>query len=196
LFHWAVAGLTYYKIIVMKSVYLTVFIILWAITSKGGNEMIAIRNLFYQSIKISDSADVLRDRLKAINSNSNSELIAYKGMSDLMICYHSYNPYTKYKLFISGKKLLEQAIMKDPRNIELRFLRLTVQLNVPPFLGYSSNINEDKIAIFNGLKNLNDKDLFVRIYQYTMNAKKISSEEKQQMQIALSENKYMKQVRF
>ena len=180
---------------VMKSIYLTVFIILLAITSKGGNEMIAIRNLFYHSIKISDSANVLRDRLKAVNDNSNSELIAYKGMSDLMICYHSYNPYTKYKLFASGKHLLEQAIMKDPHNIELRFLRLTVQLNVPPFLGYSSNINEDKTAIFNGLKNVNDKDLFVRIYQYTMNAKKISNEEKQQMQMALSENKYIKQIK-
>jgi len=179
----------------MKNVYLVLFINFLAISSKGGNEVIAIRNLFYHSIKISDSANVLRDRLKGVNSSSNSELIAYKGMSDLMICYHSYNPYTKYKLFISGKQLLELAIMKDPLNIELRFLRLTVQLNVPPFLGYSNNINEDKVAIFNGIKTSNDKDLISRIYQYTMNAKKLSYREKQQMQMALAENKYIKQIK-
>jgi hypothetical protein len=180
----------------MRSVYLTILMILLTIPSKGVNEIVAIRNLFYHSIKNSDSAAVLYQKLKAVNNNNAAGLIAYKGMSNLMICYHSYNPYTKYKLFMSGKHLLEQAIVKDPNNIELRFLRLTVQLNVPPFLGYSNNINEDKLAIFNGLKILSDKDLFVRIYNYTMNAKKISSVEKQQLQIALSENGHIKQKKL
>jgi hypothetical protein len=106
-----------------------------------------------------------------------------------MICYHSYNPYTKFKYFVKGKESLEQAIKKDPRNIEYRFLRLSVQLNTPEFLGYNSNIKEDKLAIFNGVKTLTDKDLLERIANYTSNAKRLTTLEKEEVKKALMVNK-------
>jgi hypothetical protein len=38
--------------------------------------------------------------------------------------------------------------MKNPQNIEVRFVRLALQLRMPSFLGYSGHIEEDKKRYF------------------------------------------------
>jgi hypothetical protein len=44
----------------------------------------------------------------------------------------------------TGTAMLEKAITDKPNNIELLFLRLTIQINLPGFLGYNDNIESDK----------------------------------------------------
>ncbi len=151
--------------------------------------IIPVREMFYRASISSASADSLFNNFNTVNKTNDAFTIAYKGMSQLMICYHSYNPYTKFKYFVKGKESLEQAIKKDPMNIEYRFLRLSVQLNTPDFLGYNSNIIEDKLAIFKGIKTLTDKDLLERIANYTFNAKRLTSAEKDEVKKALVINK-------
>ncbi len=50
----------------------------------------------------------------------------------------------KMSNFNKGKDLLEQAIRARPSELELHFLRLTIQYNLPGFLGYKSDIDGDK----------------------------------------------------
>jgi hypothetical protein len=175
----------------MKKITTLLLFTVLTISTQANDNIISIRNLFYNATTSADSANALFEKLQTVTINSKAELIAYKGMSCLIVCYHSFNPYIKYKNFVNGKNLLEQDIKKDPNNIELRFLRLSVQLNVPPFLGYSSNINEDKLIICNGIKNIRDKDLFSRIYNYTMNSKRLTAQEKEKMKDAIAQNKYI-----
>ena len=47
--------------------------------------------------------------------------------------------------------MIERVIAKYPDDIELRFLRLTIQNNAPSFLNYSDNTKEDKDKIIKGL---------------------------------------------
>ena len=73
----------------------------------------------------------------------------------------------KYESFTKGKKQLESIIKKYPDNIELHFLRLTIQDNLPSFLGYDDNISEDKNFIKTKIKEVkNDPDLVERITAY------------------------------
>jgi hypothetical protein len=53
------------------------------------------------------------------------------------------NPASKLKLFKQGHKLLEEAIAKDPKNAEFRFLRLIIQENSPGVLGYKNEEQKD-----------------------------------------------------
>jgi hypothetical protein len=172
----------------LYNIVFTGFLIFVVINLKA-QTVVSVRDMFYRASKSSASADSLYTSFNTINTLDNAFTIAYKGMSQLMICYHSYNPYTKFKYFVKGKESLEQAIKKDPRNIEYRFLRLSVQLNTPEFLGYNSNIKEDKLAIFNGVKTLTDKDLLERIANYTSNAKRLTTLEKEEVKKALMVNK-------
>lgn len=172
----------------MNTIAPLLFFLLIAMNGISQNK-ISVRELFYRSSTSAVSADTLFQNFRNVTTSEGAFSIAYKGMSQLMICFHSYNPYTKFKYFSKGKESLEEAIKKDPYNIEYRFLRLCVQLNTPSFLGYSSNIKEDKLAIFNGVKNLNDKDLLERIANYTSTAKRLSDEEKRKVLQALLINK-------
>lgn len=54
-----------------------------------------------------------------------------------------FNPISKLKTFNEGKKNLESAIKKEPYNPEIRFIRLSIQKNIPSFLGYKENIEND-----------------------------------------------------
>ncbi len=54
----------------------------------------------------------------------------------------------KLSTFNKGTAILDEAIKADPKETELRFLRLTLQLNLPGFLGYRDNIAADKEFIF------------------------------------------------
>ncbi|MEJ7665084.1 MAG: hypothetical protein WKG07_38975 [Hymenobacter sp.] len=41
-------------------------------------------------------------------------------------------------------RTFDQAVGLDPRNAEIRFLRFSVESNLPPFLGLSKHVDEDK----------------------------------------------------
>ena len=69
--------------------------------------------------------------------------LGYLGGLQTIWANHVFSPMSKLNTFNKGKKNIEQAIKKEPNNVELRFIRLSVQKNAPSFLGYQSNIKED-----------------------------------------------------
>lgn len=48
-------------------------------------------------------------------------------------------------------KQMEAAVEEDPRNIEIRFLRLAIEYNLPAFLGMSTHLEEDVEKIVSDL---------------------------------------------
>lgn len=75
--------------------------------------------------------------------NNSAIHLAYLGGLQAIWANHVFSPISKLKTFNKGKKNIEKAIEKEPDNVELRFIRLSVQKNAPSFLGYQSNIKED-----------------------------------------------------
>jgi hypothetical protein len=57
------------------------------------------------------------------------------------------NPIKKWYLFNKGKVLLERAIDENPNLVELHFLRLSVQKELPVILDYSRSIKTDRTFI-------------------------------------------------
>jgi len=60
---------------------------------------------------------------------------------------HLVNPFAKFAPFNKGKAMLEEAIAAEPASVELRFLRLTIQANVPGFMDYHEHLAEDRSFI-------------------------------------------------
>ena len=61
--------------------------------------------------------------------------------------------FQKLSFFNKGTDTLEAALKRSPEELELRFLRLTIQLNLPSFLGYSKNISSDKQFVLKNCRN-------------------------------------------
>lgn len=75
--------------------------------------------------------------------NNSAAHLAYLGGAQTVWANHVVNPISKLNTFNKGKKNIESAIAKEPENVELRFIRLSIQKNAPSFLGYKSNVKED-----------------------------------------------------
>jgi hypothetical protein len=80
--------------------------------------------------------------LEKIKNNSATHL-AYLGGLQTIWANHVFSPISKLNTFKKGKMNIERAIETEPNNVELRFIRLSIQKNAPAFLGYKSNEKED-----------------------------------------------------
>lgn len=76
-------------------------------------------------------------------TENNTTLLAYLGGFKAIWAKHTINPIHKLSTFKEGTKLIEKAVKDDQQNIEVRFVRLSVQKNCPFFLNYKKNINDD-----------------------------------------------------
>lgn len=70
-------------------------------------------------------------------------ITAYLGGFQTIWANHIASPLEKLKTFKKGRKNIERAVHSDPDNVEIRFIRLSIQHRAPGILGYHSNVNED-----------------------------------------------------
>lgn len=78
----------------------------------------------------------------------------YRGALTMIMASHVFNPVSKLRYFNSGKRILEDAISKEPGNTELRYLRLSVQSNLPSLLNYRASISNDRQYIISNFDDL------------------------------------------
>lgn len=81
--------------------------------------------------------------------------LAYLGAYQTIWANHVFNPLSKLATFKKGKNNIELAISKEPENVEMRYIRFSVQKNSPSFLGYNNNLKEDKDFLVKNKKNIN-----------------------------------------
>lgn len=79
---------------------------------------------------------------------------AYKFAANVIKAKFETGPNRK-TLLVHGIKGLESVISANPRNVELRVIRLSLQENLPKIVGYNSKIQEDKGVILRGYPNQN-----------------------------------------
>ncbi|MCW3101671.1 MAG: hypothetical protein JWO09_111 [Bacteroidetes bacterium] len=129
-----------------------------------------------------DSATCAELYAKVSKTNSPDNLITgYKGAITASMASHVKSKQEKIKLFTNGKKLLEQAIAADSANVELRFLRFTIQTNCPKALGYYRQADTDKRYILSHLDSLKNTSLKNKISEYMLASATLSAEEKKKL---------------
>ncbi|MEM1134542.1 MAG: hypothetical protein AAGI07_01795 [Bacteroidota bacterium] len=94
-------------------------------------------------------------------SNESAVITAYQAAAKALQAKNGWNPLARLSQLKQADALFESAIDREPSNIELRFLRLSVQYYTPRWLGLSDNLEEDKKVIISNIhhyKNLNIND--------------------------------------
>ena len=148
----------------MKKVLPGLFFFISISLSFSSNDLYKVRELYFKVSLEEEELETFENYLNKKIKTSNPEIEGYKCVLWFLKAKEYYNPYKKYEAFSEGKKQLELLITKNPNSIELRFLRLTIQDNLPSFLGYDDNITEDNKFIKKNIKSLkNDLDLIKRI---------------------------------
>lgn len=136
-----------------------------------------LRQLYYQAAAQKTASASLSNLLKEVNERSAPILYCYKGAAYMMQAKYAFNPITKLSRFNKGKTAIESAIKRDPEQLEMRFIRFSIQNNLPSFLGYDDNIESDKQKMLNGVRMLKDLELKKNITEYLIASKKCTKEE-------------------
>jgi hypothetical protein len=148
------------------------------------NDLKEMRSLYEVASKSEIYVTSLKELSLKQNNLSQSIKKAYFGAAEMVSAQYKIMPGKKISTFNNGKKILDQALKNDSLNIEIRYLRFTIQSNCPSFLGYNIDIERDKQFIINNLNDLKtrDKDLYVKIYTYLLTRTKLDPKQKKMLQ--------------
>ena len=123
--------------------------------------------IYYQQAGKQKVAAEKLDKLTAdIDTSQSPVLIGYKGANEMVQAKYMLNPIAKLSRFNKGKKLLQIAISHDTTNLETRFLRFSIQYNIPSFRNYKEEMTADKKFLIVNTQYSQDEGLKQMIIDY------------------------------
>ena len=137
----------------MKSILLIVLLHI----SIYSNDINTIRELYLSAYISESNCNSLGKELNSIKDNNSILIKGYEGCFYFIKCKFNNNAIEKLLYFNKGKKLLETAIKQDPKSVELRFLRYSIQKNIPRFLLYN-NLEKDLNFVNENIEYINDEE--------------------------------------
>ena len=150
-------------------------------TSTADNFLEQVRNLYVLAAEQEKSCEELIKNLEPYNENNHPLYAGYKAAATMLMAKYVFSPFSKLNNFKKGKTLLEKAIDKDQKNIELRFIRYAIQLNAPSFLNYKNAINTDKVFLMDSYAHIKDHQLKNNIISFFKNDTSLTTQEKKQL---------------
>ncbi|NQV51810.1 MAG: hypothetical protein HQ500_01430 [Flavobacteriales bacterium] len=143
-----------------------VIVLCLALTSGiRANDPDKVRSTFMLATQDLDLRAGLVEGLRVNKGGDPSFRSAYLGASLTLLAECSLAPWTKYKQFVQGTELLEEAIAAEPNETEFRYLRFIIQINAPSFLNYDENLKEDYLAIKNTFSDSTEEALWMKHYR-------------------------------
>jgi len=135
-----------------------------------------------------ESLDEANEFINELEVDNSSEAKGYLAAMILMKSRFVKGPFSKFKYFKQGKKQLDQNISENLSIVEIRYIRFLMQKQIPDFLGYNKNIEEDFKIISNNLlvSNLN-KSFKIRMLKTMLLVDNLSDVEKSKINQMLTE---------
>lgn len=139
-----------------------------------------IRKDMLRAINSSKVTDSLYNSLQTINKKP-ALVVAYFGALEALKAKNSWNPYNKIKYLNLSSKTVQQAVNLSPDDMEIRFVRFSIQKNLPHFLGLNKDLDSDKNQILHQLKQKNygsaDTLFVLNIIKFIIDSKQCSPQE-------------------
>lgn len=148
--------------------YVCLFFVVSSITCFGQINIDKMRSDYALAVK---DKKLCETNLKILDEGASTVTEkGYLAAYEILWAKHKNNPFTKLSQFKKGKNLLESVIVKQKDNIDLRFIRWSVQTHAPSFLNYSKDRIDDKEFLVHNLKKLSSQEGRKIIYKYLSEA--------------------------
>jgi len=143
--------------------------ILWSAVSNNESKdqkppLNEVRDLYQKAPVDKRSCFELLELLKPVEV-ADSRLYGYKGANLMISAQYVFSPFGKLSRFNEGKQMLESAVSAETGDVELRYLRLSIQKNAPAILGYNQSIEADRLFLKQALPNISDPRLRQQIVE-------------------------------
>lgn len=153
--------------------------------------LIAACNITYAQLSTQEIAVLKTNMVKAVENskltdslfaklyklpNKTALIAGYTGTLEALKAKHSWNPYNKIKYVSQSLKTMQKAIDMDKENMEIRFMRFSIEFYTPAFLGFSKDLATDKKEIIKHYQNENfglaDDELVKNVARFMIDSKK------------------------
>lgn len=154
------------------------FIVFFISVAGTAQDWSGIRSSYPNAVQSFETITKLDVELKKVTSKNKPVLLAYKGAVLTLKAKFSKTKSDKKQFFKEGVSFIENALKTEPSNIEIRYIRMSVQENSPKFLGYHKNIEEDKEFILKNYANVSSNELKDVIEGFVLKSENFSENEK------------------
>jgi len=113
------------------------------------------------------------------SGNQNVLFMGYQAATEALMAKHAFMPTSKYSWCKKAMSHFEQAIAAAPENLEIRYLRLAVEVNLPSILGMSDDIPADKQQIIRLLPRSENTGLNKEVIKFLLDRKLCTSYEEE-----------------
>lgn len=125
----------------------------------------SLRKDYYEVIHDASLTDTFFTKVYG-TKDSSAIVEAYRGAAWALRAKVAWNPMAKLSYLKKSQKALEVSIGKDSSNLEIRFIRYSIQFHLPGYLGMSNDMEEDFSLIKTNLINYASPDLPSDIAQF------------------------------
>lgn len=124
------------------TILLSIFI---SVSSLIANDSILekLRPEYMKALHDFEFAPAVYEKFEAVE-NPSARLLGYKGALEAIMTRTTWNVFKKIGYLNKSQISFNKAVEIDPNNVEVRFMRLSVEHEIPGYLGYSSHMKEDK----------------------------------------------------
>ncbi len=125
---------------------LFLFLFVWmtgGVKASGTPDIKSIKLALELGVESSKTTDSIYKVLSAYQS-ADPLIIAFTGTAEALKAKHAWNPYNKLRFIMKASKTMRKAVDGDPSNVDIRFMRFSIQHFTPVFLGYSKELDEDR----------------------------------------------------
>jgi len=123
----------------MRKIFVFGFLIIFIFQNIYASKLDEIRNLF----PYFTSYEEVDGFLQSIECETSDLATVYKGALNMYKSKFVEAKLDKYKYFKKGKTLINKACENNPNSLEIRYIRLVFQHQLPSFLGYNEHKKED-----------------------------------------------------
>jgi hypothetical protein len=134
----------------------------------------SLRTYYAEAQSKEASANAL---LKLTNQSNEPLMIAYNGAAYAFLANHYFNPYSKLSALTTGLDQINKAVNSANTDIEIRFIRFSIEENIPGFVPCTKHLATDKAFL---LKNLSKQhSYFSTMKAYLLASAQLSAQEKE-----------------
>ena len=143
-------------------------------------EIAVLKTNLVKAVENSKLTDSIYEKLDQL-PNKTALVTAYCGTLEALKAKHSWNPYHKIKYVKVSLKTMQKAVNMDKENMEIRFMRFSIEHYTPGFLGFSKDLPTDRREIIKHYQNRNfgiaDQELIKNVAKFMIESKRCTTEE-------------------
>ncbi len=111
-----------------------------------------LRKIYYAGVEHEEYIDSLKNIIKHNFGNDKEKypslILAYSAGIEALKSKHAFLPFNKLSYLNESMEIFEEAVKREPNNLEIRFMRYSILYYVPGILGYDDVETEDLKAVY------------------------------------------------